>query len=253
MVPVCSMRAEASHKSEQVSQLLFGEICEELERSNDFVKVRALYDNYNGWCQTAQLDQTEIGISDEKTMLAGEWVNTIMINDQPMNIPFGSSLTFWNDEGLAKQYNIVYKGSFIDPVVKTISIDLIKKITHTFINTPYVWGGRSVFGIDCSGFTQLVFKCLNIPLLRDAYQQAMQGEEVKSLNDVKCGDIAFFDNEAGRITHTGILLDSNTIIHASGKVRIDTLDNSGIINRDNGIRTHNLRIIKRVIDNPGSG
>ena len=124
---------------------------------------------------------------------------------------------------------------------------MIKKLTHTFLNTPYLWGGRSVFGIDCSGFTQLVFQCLKIPLLRDAYQQATQGQEV-ALEDARCGDLAFFDNEAGRITHTGILLNSNTIIHASGKVRIDTIDPQGIVRQDDGMRTHNLKIIKRLIN-----
>ncbi len=248
MVPVCPIRAEASHRSEQVSQLLFGEICELLERTKDFSRVRVLFDDYEGWCQTTQLEKTEAEIFDKSSRLAGGWVNTVIINDEPMNVPFGSSLTFLEDEGLAKQYNMEYEGSFINPAKNEISISLIKKITRIFLNTPYLWGGRSVFGIDCSGFTQLVFTCLNISLPRDAYQQATQGEEVKSLNDVKSGDIAFFDNEAGRISHTGILLDSNTIIHASGKVRIDTFNNSGIIN-PNGNRTHNLRIIKRVINN----
>ncbi len=251
MVPVCPIRADASHRSEQVSQLLFGEICELLERTKDFVRVRVLFDNYDGWCQSAQLEQTEIDIFNENTMLAADWVNTVAIRGQRMNIPFGSSLTFLNDEGLAKKHDMSYNGSFIDPAANTISISLIKQFTHTFLNTSYIWGGRSVFGIDCSGFTQLVFKCLNVPLLRDAYQQATQGEEVGSLQEAACGDIAFFDNEAGRITHTGVILDPNTIIHASGKVRIDTLDESGIINADNGLRTHNLKIVKRLINSVG--
>lgn len=124
--------------------------------------------------------------------------------------------------------------------------DSLKKISYTFINTSYLWGGRSVFGIDCSGFTQVVFKCLSIPLLRDASQQATQGDEVGFLQEGKSGDLAFFDNHAGRITHVGILLNENTIIHASGKVRVDTIDSLGIVNTDTGQRTHKLRLIKRI-------
>jgi cell wall-associated NlpC family hydrolase len=108
-----------------------------------------------------------------------------------------------------------------------------------------LWGGRSVFGIDCSGLTQAVYKFLNIQLLRDANQQATQGELVNFLQEARCGDLAFFDNEEGQIIHVGILLNNQEILHTSGKVRIDKIDNAGIINAETGERTQNLRIIKR--------
>ena len=104
-----------------------------------------------------------------------------------------------------------------------------------------------MFGADCSGFTQTIFKLLDVPLLRDAYQQATQGEAVGFLEEVKTGDLAFFDNEEGKITHVGILLNSHEIIHASVKVRIDKIDNMGIVRSDNFQRTHHLRIIKRLL------
>ena len=113
MVPVCPIRAEAAHRSEQVSQLLFGERCEVLERAKDFVRVRVLYDNYVGWCQASQLEQTEIETSTENPRLAGEWVNTIVINKQEMHIPFGSSLTFINEGNIAAKYNISYSGRLL--------------------------------------------------------------------------------------------------------------------------------------------
>src|SRR6201994_2197792 len=104
-----------------------------------------------------------------------------------------------------------------------------------------------MFGLDCSGFTQTVFKFLNIPILRDAYLQATQGEAVGFLEETKTGDLAFFDNEEGRITHVGILMNAHEIIHASGKVRIDKIDKMGIVRSNDGQRTHHLRVIKRVL------
>jgi cell wall-associated NlpC family hydrolase len=116
-----------------------------------------------------------------------------------------------------------------------------------FLNSAYLWGGRSIFGVDCSGFCQTVFRFIGIPLLRDAYQQASQGEAIGFLEETKLGDLAFFDNEEGRITHVGMLLDQDTIIHASGRVRMDTIDHLGIVNVDTGLHTHKLRIIKRML------
>jgi len=245
LVPVCPVRVEASHRSEQVTQLLFGEMCEGVE-VKDFIRIKVLYDGYDGWCQAAQLEEiSEQQISSTTNKLAGEWVNLVTVNDQPMYIPFGSSLPNENEAIFGKS-KVVYKGSIIEPAANAYNEDSIRKLSLIFINTAYSWGGRSVFGIDCSGFTQLVFKCMNVKLLRDASQQATQGDAIGFLQEVKPGDLAFFDNAEGRISHVGILLNAETIIHASGKVRIDTIDNLGIVNKDTGKRTHKLRIIKRV-------
>jgi cell wall-associated NlpC family hydrolase len=121
----------------------------------------------------------------------------------------------------------------------------INQIARKYLDVPYLWGGKSLCGIDCSGFCQQVFKQFEIKLPRDAYQQAAYGEVVGFLQEVQCGDLAFFDNEEGRITHVGIMLSTNEIIHSSGKVRIDKIDHQGIINSETGARTHQLRIIKR--------
>ncbi|MGF7230079.1 C40 family peptidase, partial [Arachidicoccus sp.] len=123
----------------------------------------------------------------------------------------------------------------------------IRKTAMTYLNTSYLWGGRSAFGLDCSGFTQQVFQYFNIQLPRDAYQQAGVGGSVGFLQECRCGDLAFFDNEEGRITHVGIMLDKENIIHASGKVRIDKIDAQGIVRLDTSLHTHKLRIIKRVV------
>jgi hypothetical protein len=247
-VPVSPVRAEASHRSEQVSQLLFGEGCEVLETAKDFVRVKCLYDNYEGWCQANQLEEVSASFGEfENKVLAGDWVNGLTINNKIMRIPFASDLSFlYSADGLIGKNRIVYEGTTIEPGVKMTGDNRIREAAFTFLNTPYQWGGRSVFGVDCSGFTQVVYKCIGLKLLRDASQQATQGEVVGFLQEVKCGDLAFFDNEAGKITHVGILLDLHTIIHASGKVRVDRIDNFGIVNSDTEKRTHTLRVIKRI-------
>jgi gamma-D-glutamyl-L-lysine dipeptidyl-peptidase len=121
----------------------------------------------------------------------------------------------------------------------------LKEVYNKFIDTPYLWGGKSVFGIDCSGFVQQVFKMFGMKLLRDAYLQAEQGSVVASLEESKLGDLAFFQNENGRVIHVGIILENNQIVHASGKVRMDTVDEKGIVNNETGKRTHQLHSMRR--------
>ena len=245
IVPVAPIRSEASHRSEQVSQLLFGESVEIFESKGDFIKIKSLYDNYHGWCQATQLLATEQPIKSAINKLAGNWSNEIFVNGELMRIPFGACLDILDHQQLNRQ--IEYKGEIIESSTSFYNEEMIKKVTNTFINTSYLWGGRSVFGIDCSGFTQIVFKFMNIPLLRDASQQATMGNEVENLDKTECGDLAFFDNQAGRITHVGILLDKETIIHASGKVRVDSIDQTGIISRHTKEKTHSLKTIRRMV------
>ena len=247
IVPVTPMRAEASHRSEMVSQLLFGELAEVLETNKDFLKVRTSYDSYDGWVQKNQLlEVPESAALNGSNMLNGDVLRTITCNGAPMHISFGSPLHFFT-HGHAKIGDIgfVYEGKFWIPDEAHFNEATLKWVANHFLNTAYLWGGRSVFGIDCSGFTQQVFRFVGVKLPRDASQQAAVGEVVGFLQEAKCGDLAFFDNAEGRITHVGMMLDSATIIHASGKVRIDPIDNMGIINSETGLRTHQLRIIKR--------
>ena len=117
----------------------------------------------------------------------------------------------------------------------------------TFLNSPYLWGGKTPFGIDCSGFTQMVYKINGYKLSRDAKDQANQGETLSFIEESEAGDLAFFNNDQGDIIHVGIILQNNHIIHASGKVRIDRIDHSGIYNNDLNKHTHSLRYIKKII------
>lgn len=246
LVPVAPMRKEAAHRSEMVSQLLFGEIAELISEEKDFTQIRCLYDGYEGWCQTSQLLAIDAATAEKNNgMLADEWSSKIDLNGQAMQIPLASSLGLLEKGELQLgDYHISYQGKLSNPGSNLCTADAIAARAMRYLNTAYLWGGRSVFGIDCSGFVQQVFRFFQIALPRDAYQQAAVGEPVGFLQETKCGDLAFFDNEEGKITHVGLLLTPDTIIHSSGKVRIDQIDNMGILNSDTGQRTHRLRMIK---------
>lgn len=247
-VSVGPLRAEAAHESEMVSQLLFGEAGSILEESKDFIKIKCLHDGYEGWCQRSQL---AVGIGytpdDSVSIFVSDWTDKVSINGTTAHVPMGSPVIApANVDITIGPYRISYLvGSPWNAATAVPTPEAIFARASRFLNTPYIWGGRSVFGIDCSGFAQMVFRFFNIKLHRDAYQQATQGESIGFLQEARCGDLAFFDDEEGKITHVGILLNEYEIIHASGKVRIDKIDNAGIVNTDTQQRTHKLRIIKR--------
>jgi gamma-D-glutamyl-L-lysine dipeptidyl-peptidase len=247
-VPVAPLRAEPAHKSEMISQLLLAEAALILEEAKDFIKLQSVHDGYEGWCQRSQLAVIDTWTKDTRSQTyTSDWINAITINNIPARVPMGIPVVDGlNRQQLSAVLQIDYQqASTWDAAGVKPGADAIRERAMLFLNTPYLWGGRSVFGIDCSGFTQMVYRFFNIPLLRDAYLQATQGEVVGFLQEARCGDLAFFDNAEGRITHVGILLNDHEIIHASGNVRIDKIDSAGILNVDTGSRTHSLRIIKR--------
>jgi gamma-D-glutamyl-L-lysine dipeptidyl-peptidase len=239
-VPVAPLRTAPDHRTEMISQLLFGEYC--IIADNDkkgWAKIICKADGYEGWCQLPHVKNiSEAEYNNTKTGLAADWVNEITYNNQAMFIPLGSLL--WAEKNVAEFSNDIWY-----PAKITRNEETITEVVFKFLNTAYLWGGRSVFGIDCSGFSQAVYKFLNIALLRDAEQQATQGELVNFLQEARCGDLAFFDDDEGKIIHVGILLNNYQIIHASSRVRVDKIDNEGIVNSDTGERAQRLRIIKR--------
>ena len=245
VVAVSPLRSEASHRSEMVSQLLFGEAAEVVQKENDFIKIKCLYDDYGGWAQASQLIEVSEDVAMQKPLsYAFKRNTTVQINGTEMyvsvatpvfeNIQIGNYKIEYNEEE-----TLLFAPSFFKE-------EIIKMAALLYENVPYLWGGKSSFGIDCSGFVQQVFKLFQKRLPRDAYQQATGGEVVHFLEETQCGDLAFFDNDEGKIVHVGILLGKHEIIHASGTVRVDTIDSFGIINRTTGQRTHQLRVMKRV-------
>jgi hypothetical protein len=227
-VPVAPIRIDTDHKSEMVSQLLFGECCIINDAdTKGWLNISCKADGYEGCCQAVHVQQiTMEDYYSGDIILSGDWVNEISFNNNSMQIPLGSLINLKNNV-------IQFTGNKIMPGEIKNDAASIQKIAFKFLNTAYLWGGRSVFGIDCSGFAQAVYKFLT------------QGEAVDFLQEAQCGDLAFFDDEEGKIVHVGILLNSHQIIHASGKVRVDKIDNQGIVNGETGERTHQLRIIKR--------
>ena len=244
---VIPLRAEPSDRSEQVSQILFGEAFEITEWQERWVKVVTTNDSYEGWI--GRLQFTTLGHIAYKTLQQNPAPITYRAVTQawkkPDNsvlyLPVGSSLVFL--KGTTCHINNE-KFEIIGEIGETEAIDITAK---SFLNTPYLWGGRTHYGIDCSGFTQSVFKLQGIHLRRDASVQAEQGEIVNFISEAKLGDLAFFDNEEGRITHVGIMLNNGQIIHASGRVKIDPIDSQGIFSEDQKRYTHKLRIIKRFL------
>lgn len=242
---IIPLRAEASERSEMVSQLLFGETYQIAEWQEKWVKVITAYDEYEGWISRVQVNL--LNYEDYLTMQTTSPVLTVqpvtLANKQTDNslllLPAGSTLPFY-DNGSSWIENEVFG---VNDVGQN-EADIIAT-AKSYLNTPYLWGGRTHFGIDCSGFTQTVFKQHGIQIKRDASQQAEQGNVVDFLPAAEAGDLAFFDNDEGRIVHVGIMLNNEQIIHASGRVKIDHIDGQGIYSEEFKKHTHKLRIIKR--------
>lgn len=245
IVPV---RLEPNHRSEMVSQLLFGEHFSVLERTKGWVKIKIQFDNYEGWIDEKQfqpISETEYQkLSETSIVLSSDLIEYVTGKDEVMfPVPLGSSLSFL----YVPEINT---SEFVFDGLKTFDKKPKSEILKTafmYLNTPYLWGGKTPFGIDCSGFVQMVYKLNGYSLLRDASQQASQGEVLSFIEEAEAGDLAFFDNEDGKITHVGILMNDNYIIHSHGKVRIDRLDHLGIMNVDTKRHTHKLRVIKKII------
>jgi hypothetical protein len=245
---VIPLRLEPSDRSEIVSQILFGEHFEILETQKQWRKIKLHFDQYEGWIDEKQLqllDKEQYqSLSELPIALNGDLVEYITYpTNQLLPITLGASLSFLKLESINRQ-GFSFDGEICTGVQS--KSNLLETAFH-YLNAPYLWGGKTPFGIDCSGFTQMVYKLNGYALLRDASQQATQGVPLSFIEESEAGDLAFFDNEEGKIIHVGIIMDDNYIIHASGKVRIDRLDHLGIYNAELNKHTHKLRVIKKII------
>jgi gamma-D-glutamyl-L-lysine dipeptidyl-peptidase len=254
-LPIVALRAEASQKSEMISQVLFGEHFQIEEIIEDeWIKIKLANDDYSGWLSFKQfrfISEAEYQNIHQNNfhMCCDLWNVLTDAEFGEMQIPFGARLPFLeNKQFKIQNKNFTYSGQSRHLENIQPNRENIVKIAKQFLNVPYLWGGKSILGIDCSGLTQLIYQTQNILLPRDAYMQAELGMPLSFVEEAQAGDLAFFDNTEGRITHVGILLDSNTIIHASGQVRIDKIDHYGIFHSEKKKYSHLLRVIKNVID-----
>lgn len=232
VVTVAPVRAENSDRAEIVTEILFGESADILEVNKNWTKIKMQYDGYEGWMDTKQIKHvTDEYLANRKVTLITEDFASIMTNDGRTLLSMGSEVEY-------------------PAVASRRSHDLRESIALTakeFLNVPYLWGGKSFFAVDCSGFVQLVYKIHNVKMPRDTYQQAEVGDVLSFVEESQPGDLAYFENSEGKIIHVGIMLENQKIIHASGKVRIDTLDSTGIFNKEMNKHTHKLRVIKSVL------
>ena len=245
-VPAAPLRKEPSHRSEMVSQLLFGETMQIVGLQDEWFQIKSTYDGYEGWLTHHLIAEViEQMTQMEMPFVAALLVNPVNRNAQLIHVPMGASLPCFNEETKAlweEPYS--YQGSYRD-TRSPFDYSLLQRTAEAWLNAPYLWGGKTFMGVDCSGFVQILFKLLGIRLKRDAYQQAEEGVPVSSTGDTKGGDLAFFHNEKGKVTHVGLVLEGQQIIHAAGRVRIDRFDSQGIINSETGKTTHELHSIRR--------
>lgn len=249
LIPV---RSANSEQAEMVTQIIFGETYTINKSVDNWTNITLTYDYYEGWIDEKQLNELSNAqyseINSAKNIMSSSVISYLTNLNTKTNIPIvaGSFLPSIDKFGILNIDN--NKFEYLQKAEPfTSSVENIISIAKQFENAPYLWGGRTILGIDCSGFSQIVYKLVGIPLLRDASLQAKQGEKVDSISGAESGDLAFFNNEKGNITHVGIMINKTQIIHASGWVRIDTIDEKGIYNSDVDKYTHSLCDIRRFI------
>lgn len=252
---IIPLRKEPSEKSEMTSQILFGEQFEVHELFMGWCRVTLAYDGYEGWVDQKMITELS-GRTYQKILNSSFAVSTDIFNIIPLvegqhtMIVAGSTLPCWRPN--KKEFSINHDVYKINGNVRYRPPDDTRKFiiqqALMYFNVPYLWGGRSPFGIDCSGFTQIIYKQAGIKIPRDASHQVHLGTVISFVEETRPGDLAFFDDEEGNIIHVGIVWEKNKIIHASGKVRIDNVDQFGIFNVETKRYSHKMRVMKRLIN-----
>lgn len=241
------LRSVPSHKSEMLSQVLFGEKYRIIDEIGHWYKVETLFDNYTGWIDMNHTQHTE-----DKNNLPGQVLNRslLCLKNDNTKLFLEAGCEIYNpdfENGVFSAGENKYSaGQEFSASYFKVS-ESIGDTAMKFINSPYIWGGRIPSGIDCSGFVQLVYKIRGVNIPRDSWQQAEAGENISFIGETLPGDLVFFDDERGRITHVGMILSQGLVIHASGRVRIDAIDHQGIYKNEIRGYSHKLRTIRRIV------
>lgn len=252
--PMVAVRKQPGGQHEMVNQLLFGDLLFLKDDMKQWLLIETVDDAYNGWVdqkQVKEIEKEEFDILNKNERHFSLEASTKIISTDKKTFfwaTLGSSLPYL-ENGKIQLHSVEYHfNGKTKPMHEGNNSKMLISLAKMYLGAPYLWGGRSLFGIDCSGFVQMVFKMCGILLPRDSAEQVELGNTVSFIDDAQPGDLAFFDNEENKIIHVGILLGNNQIIHASGEVRIGQIDHFGIYNADEKRYTHNLRIIKRIVD-----
>lgn len=250
---VVPVRNSHSHKSEQVTQILFGEIVEILgKKGKTWVKVRCTWDNTIGWVDAHQIKlitQSEYDLFSKNFAYNLDLLSPAISHKYHLPITIGARLpNFDGMRFLLENVIFTFSGQAVFPLDLQPNAALVLKLARRYLYTPYQWGGRSPLGIDASGLVQLVFQMVGVRLERDPAQQVHQGETVDFVEQSQPGDLAFFENKAGKISHVGIIMPDGQVIHAASQVRIDKIDHYGIFNETSAKYTHRLRVCKRMME-----
>ncbi|CAL66479.1 C40 family peptidase [Christiangramia forsetii] len=241
---IVPLRASASHESEMTSQLLYGEYFKVLEERAHWSRIRNVFDGFEAWIDKKQytiIEESEYySLNEDDIQLSSDLIEYIT-DDKGllMPIPLGSVINF------TKILGHKFEGEIAKPV--QVNKGNLINTAILYLNSPHICGGKTPFGIDCSGFTQTVYKLNGYQIKRTAAEQSKQGEALSFIEESEPGDLAFFDDNEGIINHVGLMMKDNYIIHVDGKVRIDRIDHSGIFNAELKKHTHKLRVIKKII------
>jgi gamma-D-glutamyl-L-lysine dipeptidyl-peptidase len=251
LIPV---RKEPAERTEMTTQILFGETVDILQTEGSWSLIKTHFDNYKGWATSKMmtpLDENEFqDLQKKQNVYLKDAVCKIFQSVTQLPITYlagGSTLIEENGQILIGENALMLDNS-AELHHQETKID-IPGTAMKYLNAPYLWGGRTIFGVDCSGLTQTVFKMNGISIPRDAHQQAEIGQTVADVTLARPGDLAFFVRDDGHIIHTGIVLEKSMIIHSTGKVRIDRLDDQGILNIETNQYSHKLSIIKKILKN----